>query len=251
MSPARAVAHSTRFIMRNPFNPLSYTDIGRNAAAAAELLERTTRRYKKPTFGIAHTSVRGMPASVTEEAVWHRPFCNLIHFRKHSPGRERAQRAAASDLRAPFGTLRHPAARHGGGDAALRRRLHHRLAGCALRAPARRQFRSRRLHRLCDGDDRAVRGRCACDGRLPAFGSSAFRHRADGNARESSRSAQPYHERRPDRHPRQPDRGEQACRGEGHQLVPAHGHHLGSLAECRAMGGWSIPASSSLPGSWS
>jgi poly(3-hydroxybutyrate) depolymerase len=83
MSPARAAAHSTRIIMRNPFNPLSYTNVGRNAAAAAELLERTTRRYKKPTFGIAHTTVKGVPATVTEEAVWHRPFCNLIRFRKH------------------------------------------------------------------------------------------------------------------------------------------------------------------------
>ena len=83
MSPARAVAHSTRIFMRNPFNPLSYTNMGRNAAAAAELLERTTRRYKKPSFGIAHTSVRGVPAVVTEETVWHRPFCNLIRFKKH------------------------------------------------------------------------------------------------------------------------------------------------------------------------
>ncbi len=83
MSPARAVAHSTRIFMCNPFNPLSYTNLGRNAAAAAELLERTTRRYKKPSFGIAHTTVRGVPAAVTEEIVWHRPFCNLIHLRKH------------------------------------------------------------------------------------------------------------------------------------------------------------------------
>jgi poly(3-hydroxybutyrate) depolymerase len=83
MSPARAVAHSTRFIMRNPFNPLSYTGLGRNAAAAAELLERTTRRYKKPVFGITQTTVNGVPATVTEEAVWHRPFCNLIRFRKN------------------------------------------------------------------------------------------------------------------------------------------------------------------------
>jgi poly(3-hydroxybutyrate) depolymerase len=83
MSPARAVAHSTRFIMRNPFNPMSYTNMGRNAAAAAELLERTTRRYKKPTFGIPQTTVGGVPATVTEETVWHKPFCNLIHFRKH------------------------------------------------------------------------------------------------------------------------------------------------------------------------
>jgi poly(3-hydroxybutyrate) depolymerase len=68
--------------MRNPFNPLSYTNMGRNAAAAAELLERTTRRYKKPAFGIPQTEVNGVPAAVTEEVVWHKPFCDLIRFRK-------------------------------------------------------------------------------------------------------------------------------------------------------------------------
>jgi poly(3-hydroxybutyrate) depolymerase len=85
ISPARAAAHSTRFFMRNPFNPLSYTNLGRNAAAAAELLERTTRRYKKPSFGIKQTVVGGVRAAVTEETVWRRPFCNLIRFRKHLP----------------------------------------------------------------------------------------------------------------------------------------------------------------------
>jgi len=71
--------------MQNPFNPLSYTNLGRNAAAAAELLERTTRRYKKPSFGITRTMVKGVQATVTEETVWRRPFCNLIRFRKHIP----------------------------------------------------------------------------------------------------------------------------------------------------------------------
>ncbi len=85
ISPARVAAQSTRFLMRNPFNPLSYTNLGRNAAAAAELLERTTRRYNKPTFGITRTMVKGVQASVTEETVWRRPFCNLIRFRKHFP----------------------------------------------------------------------------------------------------------------------------------------------------------------------
>ncbi|HXW21945.1 MAG TPA: polyhydroxyalkanoate depolymerase, partial [Rhodomicrobium sp.] len=59
ISPARAAANSTRLLLRNPFNPLSYTNLGRNAAAAAELLERTTRRYKKPTFNIKATTVKG------------------------------------------------------------------------------------------------------------------------------------------------------------------------------------------------
>jgi len=85
MSPARAAANSTRFLMRNPFNPLSYTDIGRNTAAAAELMERTTRRYKKPMFGLTRAMVKDQQVTITEEAVWRKPFCDLIHFRKHFP----------------------------------------------------------------------------------------------------------------------------------------------------------------------
>jgi poly(3-hydroxybutyrate) depolymerase len=64
---------------------LSYTNFGRRTAAAAELLERTTRRYKKPTFRLPQTMVKGTTVPVTEEVVWKRPFCSLIHFRKHVP----------------------------------------------------------------------------------------------------------------------------------------------------------------------
>ena len=39
----------------NPFNPWTHTTLGRNAVAACEVFERTTRRYPKPEFGIAHT----------------------------------------------------------------------------------------------------------------------------------------------------------------------------------------------------
>jgi poly(3-hydroxybutyrate) depolymerase len=85
MSPARAAANSTQFLLRNPFNPLSYTNIGRNAAAAAELMERTTRRYKKPTFNLPTTEVKGQQVAITEEIVWKKPFCNLIHFKKNLP----------------------------------------------------------------------------------------------------------------------------------------------------------------------
>ncbi len=84
MSPARAAANSTRFFMGNPLNPFAYTNIGRNAAAAAELMERTTRRYKKPTFDIGRTMVKGKELPVLEEIVWRKPFCDLIHFKKQS-----------------------------------------------------------------------------------------------------------------------------------------------------------------------
>ena len=59
LSPFRAAADATRLYFKNPLNPLSHTPLGRSVAAAAELFERTTRRYAKPEFGITSTVVRG------------------------------------------------------------------------------------------------------------------------------------------------------------------------------------------------
>ncbi|WP_373235729.1 polyhydroxyalkanoate depolymerase [Cohaesibacter celericrescens] len=85
LSPWRAVADATRVFMQNPVNPLSQTPLGRGMAAAAELFERTTRRYGKPEFGLLETMVDGQATSVHEKTVWHRPFCNLIHFERMLP----------------------------------------------------------------------------------------------------------------------------------------------------------------------
>ena len=80
--PARAAADAGRLFFKNPFNPLTHTSVGRHAAAAFEVFERTTRRYEKPVFGVASTTVDGRQVAITEEVVWHRPFCRLIHFRR-------------------------------------------------------------------------------------------------------------------------------------------------------------------------
>lgn len=83
MSPMRAATDMTRLYFQNPLNPLSHTTYGRSVAAACELLERTTRRYGKPEFGLQETTVSGMKVPVRENIVWKRPFCNLIHFERH------------------------------------------------------------------------------------------------------------------------------------------------------------------------
>src|SRR6185312_3272225 len=59
LSPARAAADAYRLLFRNPLNPAAYTPLGRSAAAALELFERTTRRYPKPLWGIDSTEIRG------------------------------------------------------------------------------------------------------------------------------------------------------------------------------------------------
>ena len=70
---------------KNPFNPLTHTSVGRSAAAACEVFERTTRRYDKPVFGITSTIVDGEQLAVNEEVVWQRPFCKLIRFKRAQP----------------------------------------------------------------------------------------------------------------------------------------------------------------------
>ncbi len=82
--PARAAADSCRLFFNHPFNPLAHTAMGRGAAAACEVFERTTRRYPKPTFGIVETLVDGEAVDVSTEVVWQRPFCRLLRFHRHT-----------------------------------------------------------------------------------------------------------------------------------------------------------------------
>ncbi|SHO62366.1 polyhydroxyalkanoate depolymerase, intracellular [Pseudoxanthobacter soli DSM 19599] len=82
LSPLRAAADVAKLYFRNPINPLSHTALGRSMVAALEVFERSTRVYGKPVFGISSTEVRGVRTPVTEEIVWERPFCKLLHFRR-------------------------------------------------------------------------------------------------------------------------------------------------------------------------
>ncbi|WEX08138.1 polyhydroxyalkanoate depolymerase [Chelativorans sp. AA-79] len=85
LQPARAYADAIRLFYSSPLNPASATTWGRSIAAAAEMFERTTRRYGKPEFGIASTVVDGKKVRVREKVVWSRPFCRLIHFERALP----------------------------------------------------------------------------------------------------------------------------------------------------------------------
>jgi poly(3-hydroxybutyrate) depolymerase len=101
LNPARAVAGSAKFFFRNPFNPFAHTTLGRGTAAAAELVERTTRRYAKPAFGITATVVAGRAVPVREQVVWEKPFCRMIQFSRELPPHE-AFKAARILIIAPL-----------------------------------------------------------------------------------------------------------------------------------------------------
>ncbi|HTV69551.1 MAG TPA: polyhydroxyalkanoate depolymerase [Rhizobiaceae bacterium] len=82
LQPFRVYADAVKLFYSNPINPWSHTPWGRSIAAAAELFERTTRRYAKPEFGLTSTVVDWKTVPVTEKIVWKKPFCNLIRFER-------------------------------------------------------------------------------------------------------------------------------------------------------------------------
>lgn len=88
MRPVRAAANTYHTLLTHPYNPLSHSQLGQHAAAACEIFERTTRRYEKPEFGIDQISIDGRTTAVKEHAIWQKPFCRLVHFRKDMPESE-------------------------------------------------------------------------------------------------------------------------------------------------------------------
>jgi poly(3-hydroxybutyrate) depolymerase len=82
LSPARVFADAGRLLFKNPANPWSHTQLGRQVAASFELFERTTRRYGKPDWNINSTLIGAERVPVQVNAVWERPFCNLLHFER-------------------------------------------------------------------------------------------------------------------------------------------------------------------------
>lgn len=82
LTPLRMQAEAAKAWARFPFNPLSYTQIGRTIGASAEMVERLTRRFGKPEFGLLHTTIDGKDVEVTEEVVVEKPFCRLLNFKR-------------------------------------------------------------------------------------------------------------------------------------------------------------------------
>lgn len=82
LGPVRVASNMAQSWLSNPVNPLSYTSLGRNFVASAEVFERLTRRYSKPAFHLNATSIDGKKVEVVERVVWERPFCKLLHFKR-------------------------------------------------------------------------------------------------------------------------------------------------------------------------
>jgi poly(3-hydroxybutyrate) depolymerase len=82
LTPARITAKLMRSAYQNPLNPLSKTQAGRSLAAGAEIFERVTRKFGKPSFELPSTVIDGKAVDVEEQVVFEKPFASLIHFRR-------------------------------------------------------------------------------------------------------------------------------------------------------------------------
>ena len=96
-APLHVAAATQSALLRNPFNPAGETPLGRAAAAAGQLVESVTRRYRKPEWNLPCTEINGVEVGVKAQVVWSSPWCSLVHFRR-SP---EAMRAAGSNSADP------------------------------------------------------------------------------------------------------------------------------------------------------
>ncbi len=87
LKPMRLWAETLQTVFRHPFMPTAYSGFGRSMAAAAELFERSTRRFGKPDFQLDETEIDGRRVAVGERVVAERPFCRLLHFSRAVPPR--------------------------------------------------------------------------------------------------------------------------------------------------------------------
>lgn len=85
LAPARALNDAARLAMRNPMNPWTLTPFGKNLEASSELFERLTRRYGKPAFDLNSTVIGESVVNVSENVIWTKPFCRLLHFARDLP----------------------------------------------------------------------------------------------------------------------------------------------------------------------
>jgi poly(3-hydroxybutyrate) depolymerase len=86
--PMRLWASANMALHSWPYSPFSYTPASRMIAASTDVLLRTSGHYAKPSFDLVEMVIDGRPAKVSEEKVFEKPFCTLLHFKRDLPVRQ-------------------------------------------------------------------------------------------------------------------------------------------------------------------
>ncbi|MCE9648237.1 MAG: polyhydroxyalkanoate depolymerase [Parvibaculum sp.] len=84
VAPFRGAAELGLWALRHPLNPFAGTIGAKTMAAAFDVFESVTRRYGKPKFGLAETTVEGRAVPIVERTVWKKPFGRIVHFEREA-----------------------------------------------------------------------------------------------------------------------------------------------------------------------
>lgn len=82
MAPLNIAAKMGVDFYTHQFNPFAYTPMGRRMAASCSLVERMTRKFSKPEFGLENVVIQGKRYKIKEKIVKRKDFCGLLHFAK-------------------------------------------------------------------------------------------------------------------------------------------------------------------------
>ncbi|NDF12753.1 MAG: polyhydroxyalkanoate depolymerase [Proteobacteria bacterium] len=104
-TPVNVAASFAKNLYTNTMNPLAYTQAGRSFGAYFELLERITRNYAEPEFGIKSVKVDGKAVAIKEVLVTEKTFCRLIHFKKEPSVKPQPKMLIVAPLSGHFATL--------------------------------------------------------------------------------------------------------------------------------------------------
>jgi poly(3-hydroxybutyrate) depolymerase len=86
-SPFNFMSDMARTMTQSPFYPLSQTSSGRGVSALFEMVERSTHRYRKPSFGIhSVVSSTGQVYEISPQVALQKDFCTLLHFERRPLG---------------------------------------------------------------------------------------------------------------------------------------------------------------------
>lgn len=83
LNPLTKWAEASSKLFTMPLSPWAYSPYSQRISAAYELAFRLGKDYEKPQFNIDEIAVGKETITIIEEKLVEKPFCTLIHFKKH------------------------------------------------------------------------------------------------------------------------------------------------------------------------
>jgi len=103
--PWHEMASLSRQFFSAPINPFADHFYFRTASASLELFERLTADYEEPEWELDSTTINNKKVKVTQQVVYQKPFCNLLHFKRGRKVTDQPKVLLIAPLSGHFATL--------------------------------------------------------------------------------------------------------------------------------------------------